>query len=175
MNPEPQPPTGFVDPYAHLPEAPDLPPGSTADCVIQAAVKFSNRDRALLQSVHFARPTIRITVAILIHRLCHELRKHGITEYDPNAYERAVGGLTIALGGTASTAVSGDPDVRSPASDEQPNRQATDGDDGRGTPRVPCPSDGSHPESPNAAESCQGPVAGKTKRATRVNKGHKQV
>jgi hypothetical protein len=52
-----------------------------------------------LDTDHNTRP---LTINILIARLVEQLKQNGIEHYNPEAYRRAVGGLTINLGGTGT-------------------------------------------------------------------------
>ncbi len=186
------PSTGFVDPYEHLPEGP-LPAGT--DSLVQTMVKVSSQDRDFINSLHASRPTIRITFAILLHRLCHELRANNITEFDPVAYERAVGGLSITLGsvkpeqykyhgvetgrltgGTNIQSLPRDdrrPVVRSSQPDEQPHGQAAAGHDPGRTVGVARSPDSASSVATDAAGPCESPVGQEAKRTTRTRKGHK--
>lgn len=141
-------PTSFANPYEGLPDAvvnQPNPPG----VVHQTAVRISGYDRALMLSVHNGRPTIQTTIAILVRNLCYELRKAGITEYNPALYERVVGGLSVVLGPADDSG----PRKRGTDSDGEPFRSSPSGDDGRGTERVARTTDSPPAVAPDASES----------------------
>lgn len=160
------PPSGFVDPYEPLWPS-DLPSNRT---LFETMVRVGAADHRLITTVHTARPVMRKTVSILISRLCYELRKHGITEYDPAAYERAVGGLTILLGGTAVPTARPDSGVGSTEPNEQPDRQTAGGDDRCGPSRVARSDDGTHPVTADAPVAPQ--RAKRQKAGKRTGTGH---
>jgi len=78
---------------------------------------------AQLAGIHGKTGTLQTTVAILLTKLTHELESAGITNYDPTAYEHAIAGCCISLGGVQrSTASSGDARADNAQSGKATNR-----------------------------------------------------
>lgn len=83
----------FIDPYA------DLPPEAFLRANVDIPIEAWNFIKSLSPYAS-DRPT---TLRILINRLINELKRNGITQYNPDdTFHRAVGGLTISLGSASS-------------------------------------------------------------------------
>lgn len=100
--------TNYTDPYLGLPEyKKDVPTPTGAPCVHFTTIKISAADRAFINGVHGARPTIIITAAILLNRAITALKLLGVgPDYDPEAYERAIGATVITIIGQDGRSVS---------------------------------------------------------------------
>lgn len=112
------------------------------------------RVSSFIHSLHTNRNVVQTTIVLLLEKLTIELKKHGITEYDPDRYESAICGASIILGGTTP--------------DEQPHRQAVGGNDGCGVAAVARVDTRAPAQSPDAASTPARTVGRKTKRVVKT-------
>ena len=161
----------YKDPYDSLPDFnKNIPAPPGVEVAHATAVRYSASDRAYVNGCHGGRPSIQITSAILFHRLVNELKRIGIgPEYDPAAYELAVGSVRIVVDAPVGyiahpvganltvPAPTGESVVdrvqRSPASNDQPNRQAARRNDTGRTSKVARRVDAAHSVTTNPAST----------------------
>lgn len=68
------------------------------DDVHKTTVNLGARDLAFLRGLNTNTGVLQTTIGILAKALVRALRENNLTEYDPDAYERAIAGLTVTLG-----------------------------------------------------------------------------
>ncbi len=82
----------FTNPYEGLPCAQRT----------RTTIDVATRDKAFLDSLHGRKGTIQTTINILVQKTIHELRRNNITSYDPDAFESAIAGVVVVLGGRSA-------------------------------------------------------------------------
>lgn len=145
--------TGFYDPADDK-----KPDGSPVDTLRTSAV-YKAKTSAFLNGVRGRTGTTQTTANLLLEKLYDELVRNGITEYDPDAYETAVGGCKIVLGLHGSSA-DGDATGSQPACPAE----TAQGNDRRGTVGVGRPAAGTSNVRPNAGSA-------RTRNSRKVRKG----
>lgn len=106
------------------------PDGSPVDTLRTSAI-YKQQTAAFLTGVRGRTGTVQTTANLLLEKFADELKRNGITDYDPDAYELAIGKCRIQLGVHGSA-------VEQPASGPKSTRtaEATGGNERRGTKRV---------------------------------------
>ena len=79
--------TNFTDPYS----------GDKKNC-LRCSIHLGRDDLGFLKSLDTGHHSRATTFGILFTKLINELKRNNITEYDPQRYRTAIGGLTITLG-----------------------------------------------------------------------------
>lgn len=117
----------------------------------RTTIDCSRIDVTFLNSLHGRKGTLQTTINLLLVKLITQLKQNGITDYNPNGFEQAVGGCCITLGNKANTDnIISDNDLpRSTEPDQQSYGKTTPrNDDGR-VANVARVSAGEDVESPN--------------------------
>lgn len=118
--------TNFIDPTDAV-----KPDGKTPIDTLRTSAVYKQETHAFLTGVRGRTGTTQTTANILLEKIANELKRNGITSYDPDAYELAVGNCTIILGLPGSTV------ERAPARSESLGSVETvSGNDGRGVERL---------------------------------------
>lgn len=111
--------------------------GKTPVDTLRTSAVYKQETHAFLTGVRGRTGTTQTTANILLEKLANELKRNGITSYDPDAYELAVGACTIVLG------LHGSPIERAPSGSEPIGASQTpQGNDGRGVERLGRPATG---------------------------------
>ena len=117
--------TTFTNPYEGLKK--------TEHC-LRYSVHLSRSDLSFLRQLDTQHGSLSTAVAILVTRLINELKRNGITQYDPPRFRNAVGGLKITFDGAGTD----DPRRARSAPSLCNAHESNSGDVGRGTGSVPC-------------------------------------
>lgn len=118
--------TNFIDPTDAV-----KADGKTPIDTLRTSAVYKQETHAFLTGVRGRTGTTQTTANILLEKIANELKRNGITSYDPDAYELAVGNCIIILGLPGSAV------ERTLARSEPTGTVETvSGDDRRGTERV---------------------------------------
>ena len=93
----------------------------------RTTINFDRTHCSFIEGVHGRKGTLQATLAILLIKLINELKRNGITSYDPDGYSDAVNGATVILGravaNTAAKAASRDDRRRTAKLASSPTRR----------------------------------------------------
>lgn len=153
-------PNPFINPWKDL----------SREDLLKTTVDVSRDTMSKISRVHSKQGVLQTTIYLLITKLTHELELHGITEYDPAAYERGVAGcrLILDLPGRSTIAV--------PATEQLSDRpaEAVSGNDGPRTAELaPAPAGPSAAPDTNVAPSKRSGKRVKGEKGTDKTKGRK--
>lgn len=147
----------FKNPYEGIPPAD----------VHRTTIEIDRHAHSDLHRCRSRKGTLQTTLNILLSKLTEQLKKHGLTEYDPERYEYAVANATLTLG-VHDSHNSG---VRGTVADSSP--ETSHRDVRLGTIRLARPPAGPSVESSDVAGALTQPAdENKVKRAKR-NSGRK--
>lgn len=147
----------FKNPYEGIPPAD----------IHRTTIEIDRHAHSDLHRCRSRKGTLQTTLNILLNKLTEQLKKHGLTEYDPERYEYAVANATLTLGVHDSH----NNGVRGTVADAGP--QAVNRNDGFGTLGMARPTPGPSVESSDVAGALAQPSdKNKVKRAKR-NSGRK--
>jgi hypothetical protein len=97
--------------------------GMANDDLLRTTILVSRKAHGELFQVRPQTGTLQTTINILIDKFTNELKRNGITSYEPELYERACADCTIILGGTVGVPTSGpgvpDSTIKTPSGDDR--------------------------------------------------------
>lgn len=150
MNTPKQP---FIDPYH---EQYLVPP----DSMKKTSIRTSSKAHSDIQSAHGRSGTFQITLNVLTKKLIETLNHHGLTEYNPDAYEYAINNCRIVFPDLAAFGLVGSTANVAPAQDVHTPSQAVSGDDGCGASGL---ARGIEKERPDSGDTGRKPAGGQRK------------
>lgn len=102
----------LINPYDFLPDGTPLTKeqktSSHPDYKLhRTTIELGEKDYAFARSLTSGRSALQTTINILYSKFINELKRNGITEYDPERYNAAISGVEVTIGGGLPKSVGG--------------------------------------------------------------------